>query len=155
LNKVFSSFNKLYKEISLEFHLVNMFPNCFSFYIVNCKDANTKTTYYSKLNKIYEKSLLNSNIVLIIFNVSVKNKVTTSISHVQKGQNIIAKITHYAMNVTFTIIIDAIPAIRHIFNLSIHLFQLYFITMSHNLRVFFNRNFNNTISFWDCPSSDK
>lgn len=147
MNKVFSSFNKLYKEISLEFHLVNMFPNCFSFHIVNCKDANAKTTYYSKLNKIYEKSLLNSNTIPIIFNASVKNKVATSISHIQKGQNIIAKIAHYVINVTFIIIIDAIPAVKHIFNLSIYLFQLHFITISHNLRVFFNRNFNNTISF--------
>ena len=122
MNKVFSSFNKLYKEISLEFHLVNIFPNCFSFYIVNCKDTNAKTTYYNKLNTIYEKSLLNLNTVLIIFNTSVKNKVTTSISHVQKGQNIIAKIAHYTINVTFIIIIDAIPAVRHIFNLSIHPF---------------------------------
>jgi len=58
LNKVFSSFDRLHKELSPEFHLVNMFYNCFSFYTVNYKDTNGKTAYHSKLNKIYKESPL-------------------------------------------------------------------------------------------------
>ena len=53
------------------------------------------------------------------------------------------------------IIIDAILATRHIFDTSIYPYQLHSITISNNLRFFFNKNFNNMISFWDCPSSDK
>jgi len=53
------------------------------------------------------------------------------------------------------VIMDAIPATRCIFDLSTYPFQLHSITVFHNLRVFFNRNSNNTISFWDCFSSNK
>ena len=48
------------------------------------------------------------------------------------------------MNVT---IIDAIPVARYIFNSSFHPFQLYSIVVSQNLRVFFNKNSNNFITF--------
>jgi len=53
------------------------------------------------------------------------------------------------------IIIDAISAARCIFDSFNHLFQLYSITVSQDLRAFFNKNSNNMISFWDCPSSNK
>ena len=49
---------------------------------MNYKDADAKTTYCSKLNKIYKESLLNPNTVLIIFDVNVKNKVVTLILHI-------------------------------------------------------------------------
>jgi len=78
---------------------------------------------------------------------------------------------HYAMNVTISevefyliryginqaiqvsntehiiIITDAIPAARCIFNSSFHLFQLYSIVVSQDLRAFFNKNSNNSITF--------
>ena len=53
------------------------------------------------------------------------------------------------------VIIDAIPAAKCIFDTFIHLYQLYSITISNNLRGFFNKNFSNSISFWDCFSSNK
>ena len=37
---------------------------------------------------------------MIILNVSIKNNVTTSILHIYKNQEIIAKTIHYTMNVT-------------------------------------------------------
>jgi len=53
------------------------------------------------------------------------------------------------------VIMDAIPAIKWIFNSFIHLYQLHTITISNNLRNFFNKSKNNPISFWNCSSSDK
>ena len=102
LNKVFPLFNRLYKELSPGFHLANMFPNHFSFHTVNYKNTNTKTAYCNKLNKIFEEFLLNLNTIFIISNASVKKKVATSISHVQKDYNIIAKTIHHIMNITST-----------------------------------------------------
>ena len=95
-------FNRLYKELSPGFHLENMFPNHFSFHTVNYKNTNTKTAYCNKLNKIFEEFLLNLNTIFIISNASVKKKVATSISHVQKDHNIIAKTIHHIMNITST-----------------------------------------------------
>ena len=61
-----------------------------------------------------------------------------------------------ALNAEHIIVItDAILAIRHILNSSAHLFQLHFITMSQDLRAFFNKSSNNFIISWDCPSYDK
>ena len=50
---------------------------------------------------------------------------------------------------------DAIHATRCIFDSSSHLYQLHSITVSQDLRVFFNKSSNNSIAFWDCPSSIK
>ena len=106
----------------------------------------------------------------------LKDNVTTSILHICNGWNIIAKIIHHTMNIKvellsircginlaiqvlnvrqIIIITDAIPAAKHIFDLSNHLFQLHFIVVSQDLRAFFNKNSNNTISFWNCSSSNK
>ena len=43
------------------------------------------------------------------------------------------------------VITDAIPAARHIFNSSTHPYQLHSITVSQDLRAFFNKNSNNSI----------
>ena len=99
--------------------------------------------------------------------------------HVCNSQNIIAKTIHYTMNIIFTkaelfsircrinqaiqvpnieqiiIITDAILVTRCIFNLSTHFYQLYSIAISQDLRVFFNKNSSNSISFWDYSSSNK
>jgi len=114
--------------------------------------------------------------VLIISNASVKNNVAISILHIYRGQEIIAKLVYYAINITFTkaelfvirwginyiiylqnieyivVIIDTISAAKWIFDTSMHLYQLYSIAISKDLRSFFN---NNLIDFWDCPESVK
>jgi len=53
------------------------------------------------------------------------------------------------------IITDTIPAAKQIFDTLVHLYQLYLITISKNLREFFNKNTNNSISFWDCSNCIK
>ena len=109
--------------------------------------------------------------VLIILDTSVKNNIITLISYICREQEIIAKTVYYAINVMSTetklfavkysinhmtqiqdithiiVITDAIPAIKYIFDISIHLYQLHSIAISNNLRGFFNKNFNNLISF--------
>jgi len=81
----YSFFNRLHKELSPEFCLVDMFPNHFYFHTINYKDVDAKTAHYSKLDKIYKESLLNPNTVLIIFDANFKNQVATSILHIQKS----------------------------------------------------------------------
>jgi len=96
------------------------------------------------------------------------------ISHICRGQEIIAKMTHHITNVNFTeaelfairyeinhtiylldvnhiiiiiIITDTIPVARQIFDMLIYLYQLYSITILKNLKKFFNKNLNNIIEF--------
>jgi len=102
-----------------------------------------------------------------------------SVSHIYKEQDIIAKIIHHTINIIsieaklfaircdinhatqiqdithIIIITDAIPATKHIFNMSIHSYQLHSITISKDLREFFKKNSTNSILFWDYLSSNK
>ena len=58
LNKVFPTFNSLNKELSPSFCLIDTFYDCFSFHLVNRKDANPKIPYHIKLDNICENSLI-------------------------------------------------------------------------------------------------
>jgi len=89
LNKVFPTFNRLYKELSSGFQLVNTFSDCISFHTMNYKDNKIKNT------------LWNLNTILIISNTSIKKNIVTSISHICSGQNILTKTIYYTINVTF------------------------------------------------------
>jgi len=146
LNKVFSFFDSLNKENFSDFYLVNTFSNYFSFHSVNWKDSNILTTYCNRLENIYENSLINQDIILIISDISIKNNVATLVSYIHRDQEIIAKSVHYIMNITsieaklfiiryrinhtiylqditcITIITDTIPDTKHIFNMSIYLY---------------------------------
>jgi len=171
LNEIFPAFDSLNRKLSLGFHLVNTFPNCFSFHSVNQKDANTRITYHNKLDNIYKNSLISQNTVLIISNTSIKNNITISVLHICREQDIIAKTIHHTINVTSTkaklfaikcsinfvtqmqdiahivVITDAIPVAKHIFDISIHPYQLHSITISNDLKSFFDRSSSNSISF--------
>ena len=62
----------------------------------------------------------------------------------------------YNYDITHIIIItNAIPAVKWIFDLSVHLYQLHSIVISKDLRCFFKRNPNNAITFWNCSDSIK
>ena len=63
--------------------------------------------------------------------------VKCSINHTIQMQDI----TH------IIVITDAILATKHIFNISIHPYQLHSIALSNNFRGFFNKNSNNLILF--------
>ena len=171
LNKVSPSFNKLHKELSSGFCLVDNFSNHFSFHIVNYKDSDVWNDHQNKLNNIFDKSLSNLKTVLVISDASIKNNIATSISYICNSWNIFSKKIYYTMNITISeaeffsircginqavqipnaehiiIITDTIPTVRHIFNLSFHPFQLHSIAISQDLRAFFNKNSNNSINF--------
>ena len=179
LNSLFSLFNNLHKELLSGFQLVDNFSDWFFFHIVNYKDKGTINTYIHNLDKIYVDSCLDPKIVIIISNVSIKNRIATSISYVHYSYNIYTKKIHHAINVTFTkvelftiryginqaiqvenatyiiVITDAIHAARQIFDSFFHPYQLYSIVILQNLRAFFSKKSNNFIVFWDFPSSIK
>jgi len=117
--------------------------------------------------------------MLIIADASIKNKVATLVSHIYRGQEIIAKFIYYTMNVTsieaklfairygincvvqlqdiahIIVITDVISATKQIFDTSVHPYQLHSITISKNLMCFFKKNLNNVIAFWVCSDSIK
>jgi len=109
----------------------------------------------------------------------IKNNIATLISHVCLDHNILAKTIHHAINFTSTevkllaircrinqviqvtdvtciiIITDAIHSVRQIFDSLSHSYQLQSITITQDLKAFFNKNSYNSTDFWDCPDSTK
>jgi len=102
LNEVFLAFDSLNKELSPGFHLVDDFSDCSSFHSVNWKNTNAKAIHQNKLNNIYENSSVDQNTIPIISDVSVKNNITTLVSYIQRGHEIVAKTIHYVMNISLT-----------------------------------------------------
>jgi len=96
--------------------------------------------------------------IIIISNISIKNNVTTLISHICSGQNIYVKTIYYTVNITFTevelftircsinqavyvqnvthiiVITDVIHSTRQIFDLFFHPYQFQSITISQDLK---------------------
>jgi len=101
LNGIFPTFNSLNQEFSPGSHLINNFPDCFSFHLTSCKDTNVKTAHHNELENLYKESSHNQNTILIISDMSVRSNITISVSHIQREHEIIAKTIHYAMNVSF------------------------------------------------------
>lgn len=163
------------KKLSPGFHLINTFPNNFSFISVNQKDTNALQTHYNKLDNIYEDSPTNQDTIFLITDTSIKNNVTTSMSHVCQGHNIINRSIYHIMNINsveielfsiryrinqamkqqdalkIIVVTNAIPIAKCIFYSSIHLYQLHSIAILKSLRNFFKKNPNNLNSFWNCP----
>jgi len=142
----FSSFDNLHKELFFGFQLVDNFSNWFSFHTSNCKDKDTMYAHIWHLDKIFGDFCSDPEIVIVISDASIKNKVTTLILHIYSSHNIYAKTIYYAINVTTTkaeffaircsinqvvqvqntahiiIITGAIHAVRQIFNSLSHLY---------------------------------
>jgi len=53
------------------------------------------------------------------------------------------------------VLMDFIHAARRIFDSSLHPFQIHAAAILAKLRIFFSKNHNNSIEFWECPSQYK
>jgi len=50
---------------------------------------------------------------------------------------------------------NTIHSAQHIFDLSVHPYQLQSIAITKDLRMFFNKHLTSSIKFWDYPSDSK
>jgi len=102
-----------------------------------------------------------------------------SIVHIHSYLNSIKKTLHHAVSITFTeaelfaircginqaiqipeashiiVITDSIHMVHRIFDSSIYPYQQQSITISKDLRSFFNKHSSNSIEFWNCPNNSK
>ena len=178
LNGIFIPFDSLNSKISPGFRLIDNFPSHFSFYQANCKDKEIKIAHLCKLDDIFSNTSLDPKSVVVILNASIRNNITISISYIHSSLNNVRKAIHYAVNVTSTeaklfairysinqaiqipeatyiiIIMNAIYTAEHIFNFTIHPYQLQSIGIAKNLRLFFLKHSTNFIKFWNYPSKD-
>jgi len=99
-NKVFSSFNPLHPKLLPGNRVIDIFSDCFSFYLVS--KGNSLKDQIQKLNNLAIKLLGVSTQALVITDAGVKNNVTTSISYIHIYNKLIIKTLHYASNITST-----------------------------------------------------
>jgi len=179
LNEIFLAFDSFNSKFSLGSCLVDNFYSCFFFHRTNCKNKESKTAHFHKLNNIVLNALSNSNSVIVVSDASIKNNVAMSIIYIHLYSNPIKKTLYHVVSVTSTvaelfaircginqaiqiqevshiiIITDSIHAVHWIFDLFIHPLQQQLIAISKDLRAFFNKHSSNSIKFWDCPSNSK
>jgi len=159
----FLSFDPLNHKFPSGFRLINNFSSSFSFHYAICKVKRP----------IFANVLMDPTFVIVVSNTSIKNNITTSISHVYLYNNGIKKTIYHAVSVSLTKtelfaircgINQAvqISKVSHIifmveknFDSKIHFYQLQLIVIAQDLRVFSNKYAQNSIDFWNCPSNTK
>jgi len=112
----------------------------------------------------------------VITDASIKDDITTSISHIHSANQPLIKMVHHAAFVTSTeaelfaircsinqacikenmskiiVVTDSIHAAKKIFDSKSHLFQSHTVAIFNELRNFFIKDRKNSIEFWECPS---
>ena len=178
-NEVFSSFDPLNKEFSPGSCIIDIFPNCFSFYPYNKHSDNSLKAHSQQLNNNAITSLLNQSYTLIVTDAGIKNNMATSIAYIHVCDKPIIKMIHHMVNITSTeaglfaircginqavnipeiskivIITDFVHTVKRIFNSSLLSFQIHLASISKELRKFFLLSTNNSIAFWEYPSCYK
>ena len=146
-NEVFPSFDPFNPEFAPRCRIIDTLSSYFSFHSFSKHNEDNLKSCIQQLDYMAIKSLNNPSHALVITDASIKNNITTSISHVHIHNKPIIKTLHHAVNVMsieaelFTIrcginqatksasiskiivVINSIHVARKIFNPSSHPFQ--------------------------------
>jgi len=176
---IFPFFSPLDPEFSPGCCIIDNFSNCFSFNLVNKNDKNPNKTRAQELDDMVLCNSSSPHSALVITDASIKNDITTSISHIYSANQPLIKTVHHASFVTtmeaelfaircginqacsinnvskIIIVTDSIHAAKKIFNSDAHPFQIHTAAILNELRKFFICNESNSIEFWECPSKLK
>jgi len=174
-NKFFPSFSFFNEEFKLGNCLVDIFPDCSSFHscLFNIKK------HIKNLDEITFRMSSDPFSIIIVLDASIKNQVTTSISHIYSFNKPVVKTLHRVINVTtaeaklfaiqcsinqavtnsntnyIVVITDSLHITRKIFDSSAHPYQIHSAAISTEFREFFSKDSHNCIKFWDCPSKQQ
>jgi len=95
-NEIFPSFCFFNEEFKPGNHIVDIFPNQFSFHpcLINIKK------HMKNLDEVTFKMCSNSFSTIVVSDASIKNQVATSISHIHSFNKPVVKTLHKAINIT-------------------------------------------------------
>ena len=152
---------------------MDIFSDCFSFNLVD-KKGKDNIRAQELDNLVLSNSIPLS--ALVVTDASIKDNIAISIAHVHQANSPLIKTVHHTVFVTsseaelfvmrcginqacnkdniskIVIITDSIHSAKHIFDSSLHPLQSHSAAILSKLRLFFNKNQNNSIEFWECPS---
>jgi len=170
---ILPSFDLLHQEFTPGQRISDIFPDRFSFNLVDKKEKNI--THAQELNNLVLSNSSPSS-AIVVTDASIKDNIATSIAHVHQANSPLTKTIHHAVFITSTeaelftmrcsinqacckdniskivIITDSIHSAKHIFDSSVHPLQLQSAAILSELRLFFNKSKDNSIKFWECPS---
>jgi len=100
---IFPSFSPLNQEFSFGSHIIDIFPDRFSFNLVTKKDKekNDKTRA-QELNNMVLHDSLSPLTALIITDASIKNDIAMSILHIYIANQLLTRTVHHAAFMTST-----------------------------------------------------
>ena len=173
---IFPSFSPLNPEFFPDSRILDNFPNCFSFNLVNWKEKEKDKIRAQELDNIVLRISPLHQTALVVTDASIKNNIATSILHVHIVNQPLTKTVHHVVFVTsmevelFTIrcninqacskdniskivvVTDSIHTAKIIFDSKPHPYQSHTAAILSKLQGFFNANCDNSIKFWECPS---
>ena len=173
---IFPSFSPLDPEFLPGHHIINKFSNRFSFNLVNKKGKNHIKIRCQELDNLTLRCSSESNTAFVISDVSIKNDIATSVSHIHSVNQPLIKTVHHASFVTSTeaklfaircginqacsldyinkiiVVTDSIHVAKKIFDFGSHPYQIHLAAVLKELRSVFSSNEDNIIKFWECPS---
>ena len=176
---IFPSFSPLDPEFTLGHRIIDNFSDHFSFNLVNKTEKEKNNRCAQELDEMVLRNSSIPNTVLVITNASIKNDITTSITHIHSTNHPLIKTVHHASFVTsseaelfaircginqvcsldniskIVVVTDSIHVAKKIFDPGSHPFQIHSAAILSILRNFFSANDSNSIEFWECPSKLK
>ena len=174
LFEVFPSFSPLNSEFILRSRVVDIYPDQFLFNLAN--KGKNNNIYIQQLNDMTLQSSSSPNMAIVVTDASVKNNITTSISHIHAFNHPMIKTVHHAVFVTSTeaklfaircsinqacskkniskiiIVTDSIHAAKKISDDKSNPYQIHSTVVLWELWQFFSAGQGNSIEFWKYPS---
>ena len=171
---LFPMFLPTYSELTSGSWIIDTFSDRFSFNL--CIKEKSDKSHIQQLNSMVIKAFSSQFTAIVTLDVSIKNDITTSISHTHTSNQPLIKTIHHAAFVTSTeaemfaikysinqataksnvskivVITNSIHAAKKIFNPSSYLLQIQLVAILKDLHLFFSKDPNNSIMFWECPS---
>ena len=170
---IFLAFFPLHLEFNPGSRITDKFSGCFSFNLAS-KDKNDKKRS-QQLDEITLQSSSSPNSAIVVTDASIKNNITTSISHIHIHSHSLTKMVHHAVYVTsieaelfaircginqacgknniskIIIVSDLIYATKKIFESGPHSYQLHMTSILQELHRFFDKDQINSIDFGSVP----
>jgi len=174
LHGVFPSFSPLDPELNPGSRIIDIFQDWFSFNLAS--KVKNDSARSQQLNDMTILSSMSPHMAIVVSDASIKNDITTSVSHIHIWDNPLIKMVHHVAYITSTeaelftircglsqtcnkeniskiiVITDSIHVAKKIFNTKSHPYQIHITAILNELRQFFTTCQGNHIEFWECPS---
>jgi len=173
-HSLFPAFLPTHSELAPGSRIIDTFSDRFSFNF--CMKGKSDKTRVHQLDSMVIEASSSQSTAIVASDASIKNDIAISISHTHISNQPLIKTLYHTVFVTSTeaemfaircsinqatartnvskivVITNSIHAAKKIFDPSSHPFQIQSVAILEDLCLFFSKDPNNSIKFWECPS---